>query len=103
MAATRTIEVKHNYEYALMTRKILGVSFIFSFTIFMLMSISLLSSYWITSDGFRQGLIYLCIEESDPLLRTTYRPLPFGLSDELQPGCYPNRDVGKFDSKVVLL
>lgn len=61
------------------------------------MSVCLMSSYWITAEGFRQGLLYLCIEEPDPYSRNHNQALPFDLNrDELQPGCYPNRDKGKF-------
>lgn len=60
------------------------------------MSVCLMSSYWITAEGFRQGLLYLCIEEPDSRAKTRNEPLPFNLNkDELEPGCYPNRDVGK--------
>lgn len=58
------------------------------------MSVCLMSSYWITSEGFRQGLLYLCIEELETNSRIQYEPLPFDLNkEELEPGCYPNRDV----------
>lgn len=53
------------------------------------MIICLTSSYWITTDKFRQGLIYLCVEPGFNNLKS-----PFGL-ENLEPGCYPNRDAGK--------
>lgn len=90
------IEIKQDYRYPLRVRQVLAVVFICSLTIFILMSVCLISSYWITSDGFRQGLLYLCIEEQDPQSRGRYESLPFDLNkEELEPGCYPNRDVGK--------
>lgn len=90
------IEVKHEYRYSLRVHQVLAVVFICSVTIFILMSVCLMSSYWITSDGFRQGLLYLCIEEPDPHSRARFEPLPFDLNkEELEPGCYPNRDVGE--------
>lgn len=62
------------------------------------MSVCLMSSYWITSDGFRQGLLYLCIEQLDPQA-SRYDSLPFDLNkEELEPGCYPNRNVGKLSA-----
>lgn len=63
--------------------------------VFISMSVCLFDAHWITSDGFRQGLLYLCIEEVDQDSRFKNMPLPFDLSkDELDVGCYPNRDVG---------
>lgn len=60
-----------------------------------------MSSYWITAEGFRQGLLYLCIEE--PTEKSRFELLPFGLNkEELDPGCYPNRDKGKLVHKLRL-
>jgi len=90
------IEVKQEYRYSLRSQQVLAVVFVCSIIIFILMSVCLMSSYWITSDGFRQGLLYLCIEEQDSSYRNRNEPLPFDLNKELlEPGCYPNRDVGK--------
>lgn len=89
------IEIKQEYRYALKSQQILAVVFLCSLTIFILMSVCLISSYWITAEGFRQGLLYLCIEEPDSHDRSRYEPLPFDLNrEELEPGCYPNRDKG---------
>lgn len=96
MMATK-IEIKQDYRYSVRSQQtlILLIILILSLSIFILMSLCLMSSYWITAEGFRQGLLYLCIEESTPQDRSRYEPLPFGLNrDELEPGCYPNRDKG---------
>ena len=88
-------ELKQEYRYSLRSQQVLGLIFICCVTIFILMSVCLMSSYWITSDGFRQGLLYLCIEEPSQNDRNRYEPLPFDLNkEELEPGCYPNRDKG---------
>lgn len=95
---TTKIEIKQDYRYSVRSQQVLAVVFVCSVTIFVLMSVCLMSSWWITAEGFptfRQGLLYLCIEESDQLDRTRYEQLPFGLNrEELEPGCYPNRDKG---------
>ena len=63
--------------------------------VFICMCICLIDAHWITSDGFRQGLLYLCIDEPNGYSRFRNEPLPFNLSKaDLEPGCYPNRDVG---------
>lgn len=88
------IELKQEYRYSLRSQQVLAVVFICSVTIFILMSVCLVSSYWITAEGFRQGLLYLCIE---PAQFASNEPLPFNLNkDALEPGCYPNRDVGTY-------
>lgn len=89
------VELKQEYRYSLRSQQVLAVVFICSVTIFILMSVCLMSSYWITSEGFRQGLLYLCIEEPSQNDRNRNEPLPFDLNkEELEPGCYPNRDKG---------
>lgn len=94
--ATKT-EIKQEYHHSLRTQQVLAVVLICSVTIFILMSVCLMSSYWITAEGFRQGLLYLCIEEPDLRESNRFDALPFDLNkDELEPGCYPNRDKGKF-------
>lgn len=94
MMATK-IEIRQDYRYSIRSQQVLAVVFICSVTIFVLMSVCLMSSYWITAEGFRQGLLYLCIEETEPQDRSHHEPLPFGLNrEELEPGCYPNRDKG---------
>lgn len=89
------IEVRQEYRNSKQSQQVLFVVFLCSIVTFALMCVCLISSYWITADGFRQGLLYLCIEEStNPSLRN--EPLPFDLNkEELEPGCYPNRDVGE--------
>ena len=95
------IEIRQEYRNSNQSQQVLAVVFFCSVIIFILMSVCLISSYWITADGFRQGLLYLCIEETNPHSRNQYEPLPFDLSkEELEPGCYPNRDVGKLSSDV---
>lgn len=89
--ATR-IEIKQEYQYSVKLKQVLAVVFICSVLVFILMSVCLMSSYWITADGFRQGLLYLCIEESTARPKSSYEPPPFDLN--LETGCYPNRDVG---------
>lgn len=90
------IEIKQDYRFSLQSQRVLAVVFICSVTIFILMSVCLMSSYWITAEGFRQGLLYLCVEEPDQTSKSRYEPLPFDLNrEELEPGCYPNRDKGK--------
>lgn len=90
------IEIKHEFRSSLKSKQVLAIVCLCSIAIFILMAVCLTSSYWITADGFRQGLLYLCIEETNPHMRTQYEPLPFDLSKEdLDPGCYPNRNVGK--------
>lgn len=90
------IEVRQEYRSSKQSQQVLLVVLLCSLVVFILMSVCLISSYWITADGFRQGLLYLCIEDSrdEPLKRSS---LPFDLDKEgdLDPGCYPNRDVGK--------
>lgn len=96
MTATKVIEVRQEYRSSLTSQHVLAVILICTICIFLSMSLCLVSSYWITSDGFRQGLLYLCIEEQNPLSRARYEPLPFDLNkEELEPGCYPNRDKGE--------
>jgi hypothetical protein len=91
------IEIRQEYRNSTKLQQVLAVALVCSLVIFILMSVCLMSSYWITADGFRQGLLYLCIEESSPLSKVQYEPLPFDLSkEELEPGCYPNRDVGEY-------
>lgn len=93
------IEIRQEYRSSIQSQRVLAVVLICSVVIFVLMSVCLMSSYWITAEGFRQGLLYLCIEETSPSARSQYEPLPFDLSkEELEPGCYPNRDVGKSSS-----
>uniref|UniRef100_A0A6G1SBD5 Uncharacterized protein n=1 Tax=Aceria tosichella TaxID=561515 RepID=A0A6G1SBD5_9ACAR len=88
------IEIRQEYRNSLKLQQVLAVAFMCSIVIFILMSVCLMSSYWITADGFRQGLLYLCIEETSSISRAQYEPLPFDLNkEELAPGCYPNRDV----------
>ena len=95
------IEIRQEYRSSIQLQRVLAVVLICSIVIFILMSVCLISSYWITADGFRQGLLYLCIEETDAHSRIQYEPLPFDLSKEdLEPGCYPNRDVGKLTSQL---
>jgi hypothetical protein len=94
------IEIRQESRNSTKLQQVLAVALMCSLVIFFLMSVCLMSSYWITADGFRQGLLYLCIEETSPISRIQSEPLPFDLSkDELMPGCYPNRDVGKFISQ----
>lgn len=96
------IEIRQEYRSSIQSQRVLAVVLICSIVIFILMSVCLISSYWITADGFRQGLLYLCIEETNPNSRSQYEPLPFDLNkEELEPGCYPNRDVGKFFVRYV--
>lgn len=96
MTATKVVEVRQEYRYIVNTQHIFAVILICSICIFLSMSLCLISSYWITSHGFRQGLLYLCIEEPDLSSRIRNEPLPFDLSrEQLDPGCYPNRDKGK--------
>lgn len=90
------IEIKQEFRYSLQSQQVLTIAFICSVIIFILMSVCLMSSYWITAEGFRQGLLYLCIEEPSSTEKSRYEPLPFDLNkEELEPGCYPNRDKGK--------
>lgn len=97
MNKTKVVEVHQDYRYSPRSQHVLAVVLICSICIFISMSMCLVSSYWITSDGFRQGLLYLCIEDPDPLSRARHEPLPFDLNKEdLEPGCYPNRDKGEF-------
>lgn len=52
------------------------------------MVLCLASSNWLTAEKYRQGLWEFCVDENAP------RPLPFGIN--VEPGCYPGRDVGMF-------
>lgn len=89
------IEVRQEYRSSKQSQQVLIVALLCSIVIFILMTVCLISSYWITADGFRQGLLYICIEEH-AFSNLKDEPLPFDLSkEELEPGCYPNRDVGK--------
>lgn len=93
--ATR-IEIKQEFKSSLQSKQVLAIVCLCSLVIFILMSVCLMSSYWITAEGFRQGLLYLCVEQTNAHMRSQYEPLPFDLSKEdLEPGCYPNRNVGK--------
>ncbi|KAG9511379.1 hypothetical protein GZH46_00042, partial [Fragariocoptes setiger] len=78
--------------------QVTAITFGLSLVIFILMLVCLTSSFWIVSDHFRQGLLFLCVEPG------FQRPLPFGLELD-QAGCFPNRDVFyiKFVSLLVLL
>lgn len=106
MARAKTIEIRQEYRYSPGTNHVLAITMTCNLCIFMFMSICLVSSYWITAEGFRQGLLYLCIEDSDPMSKARHEPLPFNLSkDELGPGCHPNRDRGKdiIDDPMIIL
>jgi len=95
------IEIRQEYRSSKQSQHVLMVALLCNIVIFVLMSVCLISSYWITADGFRQGLLYLCIEEV-AYSGARDEPLPFDLSkEELEPGCYPNRDVGKFREPIV--
>lgn len=97
------VEIRQEYRASIRSQQVLVVVFTCSVITFILMSLCLISSYWITSDGFRQGLLYLCIEQQDAVSRGRYESLPFDLNrDELEPGCYPNRNVGKSHEKKTI-
>lgn len=53
----------------------------------LLMVLCLLSTNWLTTTKYRQGLWQYCIDADSP------RPLPFGLDDH--DGCHWGRDVGE--------
>lgn len=97
------VEIRQEHSSPLKSQHLLAIVFICSITVFILMSVCLMSSYWITSEGFRQGLLYLCIEAyPNQYSRHQYGPLPFDLNkDELEPGCYPNRDVGEYHFGII--
>lgn len=69
------------------------IVFLCSLIVLICMIVCLTSSYWVTAEQFRQGLLYLCIEPGYPI-----KPRPFGLGS-LAPGCYPNRDVGMYHTE----
>lgn len=82
------------YYYHLSSSIMTAFVFVCNMVVFILMSVCLFDAHWITSDGFRQGLLYLCIDEPDGYSKFRNQPLPFNLSkSELEPGCYPNRDI----------
>lgn len=54
----------------------------------LLMILCLLSTNWLTTTKYRQGLWQYCIDVDSP------RPLPFGITDE--DGCHWGREVGEF-------
>lgn len=62
------------------------IALICSFFVDLLMLLSLLSTNWLTTNKYRQGLWQYCIETDSP------RPLPFGLQDG--DGCHWGRDAG---------
>lgn len=96
MVAGKAIEIRQENRYSLGSQHVLAMIMTCNLCIFIFMSICLVSSYWITAEGFRQGLLYLCIEETDPMSKARYEPLPFNLNkDDLGPGCHPNRDKGR--------
>lgn len=98
------IEIRQEFRSSIRLQQVLAVALMCSLVIFILMSVCLISSYWITADGFRQGLLYLCIEETSQSSRNQFEPLPFDLSkEELEPGCYPNRDVGKSSPRSMII
>lgn len=93
MSSTKTEIRQTHVRYLINYQHVLMVSLICNIIIFILMTVCLMSSYWITAEGFRQGLLYLCIEELDSNSKFQYEQLPFDLAKEqLEPGCYPNRD-----------
>lgn len=101
--ANNRIEIKQEFRHSLQSQQVLAIVFICSVIIFILMSVCLMSSYWITAEGFRQGLLYLCIEEPSITDKSRYEPLPFDLNkEELEPGCYPNRDKGESERNLVM-
>lgn len=103
MGSGKVIEIRQEYRYPLASQHLLTVILICNLSIFFFMSICLVSSYWLTAEGFRQGLLYLCIVEVDPMSRARYEPLPFNLDKvELGTGCHPNRDKGELYSKLYL-
>lgn len=64
------------------------IAFICGIVVIFLMTLCIASSNWLTADKYRQGLWEFCLDEG------AAQPLPFDLN--VEPGCYPGRDVGKF-------
>ena len=98
--ATR-IEIKQEYRNSAKSRQILAAAFLCNIVILLIMCVCLISSYWITADGYRQGLLYFCLDDSvvvrgDGAVAIHSTPLPFNLQEvleEVRSGCYPNRNV----------
>lgn len=68
------------------------IAFICGVIVVLLMIMALASTDWLMAAGWRQGLFVHCIEED------VLPPLPFNLHDP--PGCYPSRDVCKYNNSL---
>lgn len=88
--------MKQEFHYSYKSQQVLAVVLLCSIIVFIMMSVCLMSSYWITTDGFRQGIFFLCIEEQSFRGRNELLPFDLNEDEELIPGCYPNRDVRKY-------
>ncbi|XP_026475362.1 transmembrane protein 47-like [Ctenocephalides felis] len=90
MAPTTTIET------VTITRPLKVIALICGGIVLVLMVMSLASTDWLMSEGWRQGLFVHCIEAG----ATT--PLPFNVPDDDGPGCYPARDVAYIQASAAL-
>jgi hypothetical protein len=80
MAPTATLET------VTIVRPLKVIALICSFFVDLLMLLCLLSTNWLTTNKYRQGLWQYCIDTDSP------RPLPFGLTDP-DGQCYWGRDA----------
>jgi len=71
------------------------IAFICGLVVLFLMSLTMASSNWLTSDKYRQGLFQFCVDEGAEM------PLPFNIPN-LQPGCYSGRDADYIRVAAVL-
>lgn len=65
------------------------IAFICGLIVIVLMLLTLTSTDWLLSAGWRQGLFSHCIAVNAPT------PLPFNVPNN-GPDCYPTREVGMF-------
>lgn len=87
MAPTTTIET------ITITRPLKVIAFICGVFVVILMIMSLTSTDWLLSSGFRQGLFFYCVSEG------AEDPIPFKLDNV--PGCHDSRDKCKLFSKFL--
>lgn len=65
------------------------IAFVCGIAVIILMTLCIASSNWLTADKYRQGLWEFCVDDGAAL------PLPFDIN--VEPGCYPGRDVGEWN------
>lgn len=90
MAPTTTIET------VTIVRPLKVIAFICGLIVILLMILCLASSYWLTTDKFRQGLWEHCLDADAPT------PLPFGIDIENKPNCEAVRKIDYIQATAAL-